>query len=378
MNIVYIIGNLSSPGGAESVLVNKANYLADVFGHEIHILIALQQKKPIYYNLSNKIKVHSLEISQYNLSSAIPVLSFFSNIQKLKKVYENKLIEIDPNIILVLERGYADFIIPNILPNIPKIRESHSSWEAVQIMNKGTKGLFKELKDRYFTYLYKKQMMKYNHVVLLTERDRKKRKYLKKTSVIPNTIIPNTQGQAKLENKKVISVGRLDEFKNHKDQILIWQHIIKKHPDWTLHIYGVGFEKDNLNNLISNLNLNKHVFLEGISTQLDKAYNQSSIFLFTSLAEGFGLVIAEAMQAGLPVIAYDSPCGPAEIISDNKDGFLVKTCDLKNMEKKLIALIENKELRAKMGKNAHVNSKYYLQENIMKKWDVFFNKIIDE
>lgn len=376
MRIVYCIGSLASPGGAENVLVNKANYFADTSGYDVHILIADQANKPIYYTISNKVSVHDLAINKH-IGQGIPLLSFYSNIRKLKKVYRNKLVSINPDIILVLERGYADFVIPQILKNIPKIRETHSSMEAVAIMNKSESSLVKKLKGRFFTFLYKKQLIKYDHVVLLTERDRQKRYYLEKTSVIPNTIKQFTEQPSTLQNKIAISVGRLDRFKNFNDQILIWNNIVKKYPDWKLHIYGVGSEKEKLEALINSLELSENVKLLGKSQAIGEAYSNASLFLFTSLAEGFGIVLVEAMQFGIPVISYDCPCGPGDIIEDETDGFLIPVGDVKSFEKRIIELIENSDKRKKISHHAILKSKEYLPEVIMKKWEILLKNLIN-
>ncbi|REE83093.1 glycosyltransferase involved in cell wall biosynthesis [Lutibacter oceani] len=378
MKIIYCIGALNKPGGAERVLVNKANYFAEVYGYEVHILIANQNGKPICYEISEKVKLHDMKITVYLSKKRIPIVSFFKNVKKLKKLYKEKIAQINPSIIFVLERGYDDFIIPTILPSIPKVRESHSSMEAVKIMdNYGSRNAKQRIINTVFTWLYKRQMIKYNHVVVLTERDKKFRSYLKNVSVIPNIVSKFDSFPSELLNSKVISVGRLDKFKNFKDQIIVWSTIVKKHPDWRLHIYGEGNEKPKLLKLIDSLGLTNNVFLEGTSSNLAEKYQESSIFLFTSMAEGFGLVIVEAMQFGLPVISYNCPCGPSDIIENNKDGILLKVGDLESLEKNILELIENKEKRKCIGENAIFKSKDFLPEIIMIKWNNLIKDLLD-
>lgn len=378
MTIVYCIGSLAKPGGAERVLVNKANYFTDTFGYSVHILIASQRNEPLFYTISTGVIIHNMNIERYLDKKNIPLLSFYKNIKRLKKVYEKALIQIQPSIIFVLDRGYDDFIIPVILPNVPKVRESHSSAEAVQIMdNSPTIGITR-FKKSIFTYLYKMQMKKYDHVVVLTERDKVYRSYLNKKTVIPNIVASSNEKLATLTNKKVISVGRLDKFKNFKDQIVIWNEISKKHPDWTLHIYGEGSEKSNLQRLIESYHLEEKVLLHGYAQQIDKVYSGAAIFVFTSLAEGFGLVLLEAMQAGVPAVSYKTPCGPEDIITNGVDGFLVEMNDLQTFKNRIFELIENEEKRKKMGKKAHEKSNYFAPDVIMKKWDQLIQSLINE
>ena len=379
MRILYCIGALNKRGGAERVLVNKANYFAEVYEYEVHILIANQDDKPLCYGISKKVKLHDMKITECFTKKSIPLASFFKNVKKLKKIYEKKIVQINPSIIFVLERGYDDFIIPNIMPSIPKVRESHSSMEAVKIMDSGASNSKKQkVFNTVFTLLYKRQMKKYNHVVVLTERDKAYRSYLKRVSVIPNIVSSFKSQPSRLNNFRAISVGRLDTFKNFKDQILVWANIVKKHPNWTLHIYGQGSEKENLQHLITKLNLVNHVFLEEVSNQIETHYQESSLFLFTSIAEGFGLVLVEAMQFGLPVVSYNCPCGPEDIISNSEDGFLVNVGDLTSLENRIVELIENKEKRKEIGKKAILKSKEFLPEVVMPKWDTLIKQFISE
>jgi glycosyltransferase involved in cell wall biosynthesis len=379
MRIAYCIGALNKTGGAERVLVNKANYLAEVFGYTVFILIANQGNLPLCYKVSKKVKIIDMKIVSYFDKKNIPIFSFFKNIKKLRPVYLEKIQQITPNIIIVLERGYDDFIIPNILPSIVKVRETHSSMEAVNIMdNYVSKNIKKRLIDKFFTKLYNRQMKKYNHVVVLSERDKKYRGYLHNVTVIPNVVFQFDGDLSELVNTRAISVGRLDTFKNFKDQIVIWSKIVNKHPNWTLHIYGEGPEKANLIELINKLNLNNHVFLEGTTSEVNKKYQESSLFLFTSIAEGFGLVLVEAMQFGVPVISYNCPCGPSDIIKNNKDGIIIEVGDLIGLEQKILETIENKEKSKLIGENAIIKSKEYLPEVIMKKWKTLIKQLINE
>jgi glycosyltransferase involved in cell wall biosynthesis len=375
MKIVYCIGSLAKPGGAERVLVNKANFLVECFNFEVNILIADQGFLPVYYQLNKKVGVIDLQINDKIGPSGIPLISFYKNIQVLKPIYKSAIEKIKPNVVLVLERGYEDFIIPELDLGIPVIRESHSSYRASKLIDLNKGSLKEQLTGKFFTYLYKQQMKKYDKVVLLTEEDKMDRTYLKNTCVIPNTIISFDKKISSLENKKAISVGRLDKYKNIKDQILIWEEVVKIHPNWTLHIFGEGPEKNNLQKLISVKNLDKNIFLDGLTTKIDEKYRESSFFIFTSTAEGFGMVLVEAMQCGLPVISYNCPCGPAEIIKDGKNGFLVNTGDLNTFVTRIIDVIDNENLRKNLGLNAMNRSMNYLPEVIMPQWIALFKEL---
>lgn len=377
MKIIYCIGSLAKAGGVERVLINKANYLADVAGFHITILIAKQNNLAICYPISQKVKIIDVAIDvSSSMFSRIPVLGFYNNIRQLKKVYQSIVNELKPNIIINVERGYEDFIIHSFSPMISNVRESHLSMAAVKIKDNNSVSFFESIKKKYFTYLYAKQLLKYDKVVLLTKQDAKDRQLINGDVVIPNVISSfGICPKYDINSRKVISVGRLDLYKNFKDQIIVWKEVVKVHPRWTLHIFGDGSEKENLQQLIQSLSLEKNVFLEGVSPKIQDQYATSSFFIFTSVAEGFGMVLVEAMQMGLPVISYDCPCGPSDIIEEGIDGYLVDLFDLKILEKRILHLIENKDLRENMSLLAQKKSKSYLPENIMPHWIALFKKM---
>ena len=97
----------------------------------------------------------------------------------------------------------------------------------------------------------------------------------------------------------------------------------------------------------------------------------------TSRYEPFGLVLPEAMSCGLPVIAFNCPYGPADIITDGQDGFLVKNRDINAFAEKVCLLIENPELRKTMGQAGIYSSKRYDVSSIMPMWKELFKQLVE-
>lgn len=376
MRIVYCTGALYNPGGAERVLISKANYLADTGHHEVFVITADQWDKPFCFALNKKIQFIDASVHSLVPKRVIPLLTKRLLLPKIVKHYQSIIDEIQPDIIIVNELGYDDEVIPKLHTAAKKIREFHSSHEAVKMMIKAKKDWKSRLQLGYVNRQSYRQFNKFDCVVLLTETDCKKVNYDTLTEVIPNTLSKPEIECSRLEERKVITVGRLDNLKNHIEQIEVWAEVVCEHPDWTLHIYGEGPEKKRLQQAILERGLDKNVFLEGICTDLTKMYQTSSFFLFTSLAEGFGMVLIEAMSLGLPCISYDCSCGPSEIIDNGVNGWLVPIGDTKMLTEKTIELIRNSEMRIKMGSAAYEKSKYYFPENIMPRWELLFNKLV--
>jgi glycosyltransferase involved in cell wall biosynthesis len=98
----------------------------------------------------------------------------------------------------------------------------------------------------------------------------------------------------------------------------------------------------------------------------------------SSRFEGFGMVLIEAMACGLPVISFNCPDGPSDIITDGEDGFLVENGNIETLADKICYLIENEGLRMKMGQNARESVKRYFPDEIMNKWITLFETLKNE
>ena len=197
-----------------------------------------------------------------------------------------------------------------------------------------------------------------------------------KVVYIPNSLdkIPNKY--SKLEEKNIISVGRLSKEKGFDDLLKVFKKISLKHSDWKLNIIGDGLEKNELLNLAKELKLGDKVVFHGYQNKeyINECLLKSSIYVMTSHTESFGLVLVEAMSFGIPCVSYTSAQGANEIIKNEETGFLIENRDSEEMISKIDLLIEDDKLRKKMGQNAKNESKSYAPEFILDKWSKLINK----
>ena len=106
-------------------------------------------------------------------------------------------------------------------------------------------------------------------------------------------------------------------------------------------------------------------------------YLRSSMLLMTSRYEPFGLVLPEAMSCGLPVVAFDCPYGPAEIITDGVDGFLIRNRSIEDYVDKVCLLMEDEKLRQRMGQRGVQSTQRYEANRVMPQWKRLFEQILE-
>lgn len=376
MKIIYCINGLFNSGGMERILTNKVNYLVENFNYDITIITTDQKNREVFYPLNKKVKHIDLGLNYTDDLGK----NFFKRIYiyirkqiKHRKLLKKFFIELKPNIIISLG-NHETFFLPEIVDkNIKTIREHHFN-KNFRLQELSQNFLYK-LKFFYDNYREEKSLKKYDEFIVLTNEDKKLWKN-SKVKVIPNFSNYISNKVSKCNNRKLISVGRLSYEKGYDILIDVWNLISRKYPDWTLEIYGEGKEREGLQNKINKLGLENSFLLKGTVKNIQDKYLESSIYVMTSRYEGFGMVIIEAMSCGLPIISFDCPYGPKNIITDNEDGFVVQFENIKQMAERVEELIVNEEKRRLFGKRAKENVQRFSQDKIMEQWNRIFIELI--
>lgn len=168
--------------------------------------------------------------------------------------------------------------------------------------------------------------------------------------------------------KKVISAGSFDYIKGFDIAINVAQKALKDHPDWEWHIYGDGKEKEKIKTMIQEADMCRQIKLMGRTNKINEVYPQYSFFVLPSRQESFGMVILEAQCSNLPIVAFNCPYGPNELILDGENGFLIEPYSVDEMANKIEILINDSKLREKMSKNARVLSHEMNKNKIVDEW----------
>lgn len=220
-------------------------------------------------------------------------------------------------------------------------------------------------KITYFFLFYWENHMSKKAIKVFSISDSTKKDIIKqykinedKIKIIPcalNKAIFNPEEQKKVFNKKLLFVGRLVPRKNITDLIKIMKFLVNQDKEFILSIVGEG-EYAYVNKIKKEVfknNLQKNINFHGKVTDdiLNKLYESNSILVFTSLVEGFGLVLLEAMNKGLPVVAYNVN-GVKDVIINNVNGYLIKPFDYQNFSNKILSLNKNNHMYEEMSQNA--------------------------
>lgn len=360
--ILYVVPSICGYGGIARTLINKANYWYEHFGYEV-IFIVFYHPQPITYALNPNIRVIDLQLNLYQE----PIVSRLLNVAKLIYRVRKLIYEIQPDYTISIVSIKETSWLWRMKDGSRKILESHGAYSGVISSEKNP------LK-RLSNYLTKKSILHSDKFVVLTHKDAESYRKFCSPLVIPNANPIAPSRQALLQNKKVISIGSLFKWKNHKTLIDIWGKLRQEFPDWQLYIFGAGDQQEALLTQISKLQLNGCVHI-AYTSDAQQEYLDAALFAFPSLYEGLPMVLLEANACGVPSIAFDIDCGPSEVIDDGVSGFVIPKGDTDLFMQDMAYLMKNTEARLRMGQAAYEKSKEFDNAVIMKKWQELFETL---
>ncbi|MEC4050738.1 glycosyltransferase [Flavobacterium sp. SUN046] len=359
MRLVYLVPNINNEGGVARVLSIKTQQLIERWGYEIHIITQNNGHNARFYAFPPEIHFYDIQLKGNALSF---LLSY-------KKQLNSLLSTIAPDVVVISDNGLKAFLLPFIISKKwPTVFEAHGSR---YVQEQAHISALRLIVEKTIKQLGAKRFTKF---VSLSPQS-KAEWGLPLAEIIPNPLWFTATEKASLQNKKVIVVAR-DSYEKGLDRLLlIWKQIQINHPDWILEIYGAKSSESQLQTTITNLDLTDSVHLFDAVKNIQEQYLKVSICLMTSRTEGFPMVILEAMESGLPVIAYDCPIGPRTLIENEVNGYLIPDGQINLFVEQLSTLMDHSELRYQLGNNAVTSVQKYQLEPIMNQWNDLFTKL---
>lgn len=376
MKLIYCIHSLYNPGGMERVLLNKVVWFRVHTDWEIVIVTTDQKNRPTFYPFPDGVRMVDLGVN-YSDDNGKGFFAKFCGFIKRRQIHKrllNRLLkEEKPDIVDCFYPGECSFV-PSLKDGSKKVMELHQSKLFHHQYNRS--GLM-GLADKIRAKMDERLVRKFDSFVVLTEEDAEMWGDVPNIKVIPNAAKFISSGYSSCQNKRVIAVGRLDYQKSFDRLIEAWALVQQtdKYSDWCLDIFGQGEWRDMLQQMIDERGLQDRVTLNKPTKDIAKEYAGSSMLVMSSHYEGFPMVMIEAMVCGLPVVTFDYKCGPRDIIDHEANGLLVKDGDIEGFANALMRLMDDDELRQKMGETARLVVDRYSEEKVMSKWQELFNTL---
>ena len=378
--IVFCTPAIYSAGGVERVVSYKACYFAEQLGYDVTIIVTEGKGRDCYFPLSDKVKVINFELGFEELWRASfikKVYLYLTKQRQYKRLLKAELMRIRPDFTISMLRREINFLT-SIHDGSKKIGELHVNRSNYRNFEANDSNGLKRLFAKFWMRSLVKKLKRLDQLVVLTDKSKASWPELSNVTVIPDPItikVKSAEVKSEKCSKRVITIGRYAYQKGYDLLLQAWAKVEKYYPDWTLDIFGQG-DQTGYREIMAELGIDTdRCHLNGPVEDVVKAYQDSTIFVLSSRFEGFGMVLVEAMACGLPVVSFDCPAGPDEIITDGADGLLVPSGDVHALAEKLMTLMADEELRKRLGKQARQTAQRYNMAAISNQWKTLFEKL---
>lgn len=345
--VFFTARDLSNVGGGERMLSFVANKLCS----DYKIIILTPYDSNCYYKLDDKVLLLSLGL-KYQSDGIKRKVQYLSIIKRLRQW---------------MKINYYDYFITS--SSMAFLLTSLICWRKNSRLYAWMHLSYYHPSSKILKWVEKVSYKKFNIISINTLDMEVYRKFSSSVIQIPNPRPFKSIEKSRLNEKRIISVGRLEQGKRFDLLVDICTSVFKKIPEWSLDIYGQDDgEKSSLVRKIAERGMSDRIKIHKPISNIKDEYLKSSIFVTTTKIEAFSLVLIEACECGLPCISFDVPSGPRDIIDNNINGYLLEDGDLENFEEKLTCLMLSDNLRKSMGNNAIEKAKMFDEEIIIKQW----------
>lgn len=276
------------------------------------------------------------------------------------------------------------FLAISLMPHRPKL------VGCVQAPPTIVYGLNQARKLQLFLAFYGKILPRINHVVAISEGVENDiglfaPSALKHTDVIYNIGVDDRLREAAEQpmtetlpsRPLVVACGRLNYQKAFDDLIRAFA-LVREERDAELWIIGEGSDRAALEKLITDLDLSETVRLVGFKENPYQIFAHADLFVLSSIFEGFGNVIVEAMACGAPVVSTICPHGPSEIINDQENGILVPVGDITAMASGILRILNDKQLSEAFTRAGRARAQDFRPEMITTQYAQLFERVLQD
>lgn len=364
MKLLFAIKRMEdASGGAERVLANVTDGLVKL-GHEVTILTFDRSPGVSFYPLNSRIELAHLPIGDPALKSG-PFVTC-RRILALRK----KVLKLKPDIAIgFMHSMFVPLSFALIKTGIPVIASEHT-----------VPAHYKNRKLEFLLFRISSKLV--SSITIISEKFRSlyPESIKRKMTVMPNPVqlpgaIRAEPGGENTDTRTILTIGRLTEEKNQAVLIEAFALLAHKYPDWKVRIIGHGDLRLELEKKVVELGLQSKVLLPGVTQSIDHEYASAHIFATSSFYESFGLATAEAMFCGLPVIGFADCPGTNELISDGENGILVEERSTGSFADGLERLIQNPEMRQRLGGKGRERLDEFSSEKTALRWQKFLEEI---
>lgn len=346
MKIVFFIGSLAG-GGAERVISILANHYAS---KDWQVEIALLLKNEVGYKLDKKIKIVDLSGKHGSYFKNLP--GWIAGIRKYLKTSK------PDRVVSFIGRINVLVLMSTLGMKVPVVASERNDPK-----HDGRGNFMLALCNKSYSFKHCKAIVHQTKYEESCFDD----KLAQKSFVIPNPV--ETKAVRKeLDKFRIVTAGRLTDQKNHPMLINAVSKLGKEFPSLTADIYGDGYLKEKLNELVDENNMTGRITLCGNVSDLHDRIANAGIFVMTSEFEGLSNALLEAMMLGLPCISTLYP-GVDEVIDDGKNGILVQRGDVDSLAGQIKRVLTDDDLRTELSRQALLTSEAYKKEQVLKLWE---------
>jgi glycosyltransferase involved in cell wall biosynthesis len=351
--LFFFIGDMSHSSGTERVLSIIANGLLKR-GYQVS-LISLGGNGKTFFSLDKSIKVYWAAQERKNPG-------IIGNLQYLTALLSRERPDflVDVDIIL----GCYSIFLKYRMPEIRWISWEHFNYYYHFERNHFLRKIVRRMVTRYS-----------NHLIVLTEEDKKYyQKNLRLTCALTQIYNPVPYEDTFFKREElpfILAAGRLTEAKGFDLLIESWSLLEPKYTHWAVVVAGDGKDRSALEKKAAKAGIKNMRFVGAVSN-IEEYYKNAAFFVLPSRNEGFAMVLLEAMFFSLPAVCYSCKTGPKEVICDGTNGFLVEPWDIKDFACKMEVLMNDKEMRREMGRQAADSVRKFEKENILDEWERIF------